>query len=71
MSEWARFFWALLTAAALTWLGHWLSGALDYQLGWGWCALIGAVIALLVWYWSGLADLVASVIDAITDWGRW
>lgn len=70
MNEWVRFFAAVTTAALLTWFTHWVSGAVEYPLGWGWSALIGAVVAVILWYGFDLWDALCVAADALTDWGR-
>lgn len=70
MNEGVRLFAALATAGVLTCVGHWLSGYLDYPLGWGWCLLIGVVLAAVLWYGFALWDLLCEAAWALTDWWR-
>lgn len=70
MNQGARLFWALVTAAALTWFTHWVSGAVGYPLGWGWSVLIGGVVAALIWYWEYAWGLIDFIGDVLADWGR-
>lgn len=71
MNEWARFWGAVVTALALTWLTHWVSGAIDYPLAWGWSALIGTGVSALLWYWPYIWELIDAIGDALLDWGRY
>jgi len=70
VNEGARLSWALVTAGALTWFTHWVSGAVDHQLGWGWSTLIGSAVAALIWYWNYFWGLMDMLGDILADWGR-
>lgn len=71
MNEWARFWGAVFTALVLTWLTHWVSGAIDYPLAWGWSALIGTGVSVLLWYWPYIWELIDAIGDFFLDWGRY
>lgn len=71
MNEWARFWGMAFTAIVLSWLTHGVSGAIGYPLGWGWSALIGTAVAVLLWYWPYVWDLFAALAEAVADWGRY
>lgn len=71
MNEAQRLFWALVTACVLTWFTHWVSGAVDYQLHVGWCALIGGLTSALIWYWPYIWGAIEEVWYFLWDWDRW
>jgi hypothetical protein len=68
VNEWARFWGAVLTALALTWLTHWVSGAVEFPLSWGWSALIGTGVAVLLWYWPYIWGLIDAIGDVLSGW---